>query len=118
VQLIGQPDQQRILIGPHRCIEPPVGGRFDLSLTQADLRGECDGVDAPLVLGAAAGAGAQDHDLAVARVHAAVTEDSRAEGAHPREQIVVDAEHAEQRQRLERAAGWLHLRSIASISGA
>ena len=67
-------------------------GRTSLTVTQLGMGttgignmasgGDCDRVYAPLVLGAGARVCSRDHELAVARVEAAVPQDARAQRAH------------------------------------
>src|SRR5262249_28855048 len=81
------------------------GGGGEVAVVEAHRRGEGGGVHAPLVLGAAARRGAQNHQLAVARRQRAAVEQRAAERAHALEQERAARERAKQPQRLDGGAG-------------
>src|SRR5882762_1486450 len=97
MQLINQPDQQPLLIGPRRIIRTAVHGGAHLSGRQANALGEKCDVNAPLVGAAAARAGTVDHDLAVAHRDWAAVE--QAAGAESFVDAWHSGERGEQQQR-------------------
>ena len=67
-------DQGRVAFGPEWVLPAGPHSRLDHGVGQADPPGEYGRVDSPLVLGAAAGAGSQDHQLAVATLERPATQ--------------------------------------------
>ena len=91
--------------------------RSELLIGESERPAVGDGVHAPLVLGTVARTSAVDDELPVARVEQPVAEDAGAERPHPRGEILMDVERAEQRERLDIGAPPIHRLSARSISG-
>ena len=83
VDLVRQPNQKAVAFGPDRIIEVSVCGRGQLRFAQTHALCEDLDVDAPLLLRAATRRDPLDHYLALAPLHSGMTEQARAEDAHP-----------------------------------
>jgi hypothetical protein len=95
MKLVGERDYRPLALGPHRVVRVTGHGRGELVGGEPHGGAEEGGVNAPLILGAAARAGAIDHHLSVARLEQPVGEDAGAERPHPPGQRLVDDERAE-----------------------